>query len=349
MAHPPRAPGVRAWFWSTLFCLVSSFCSSQTYKVVCSNAYYGKFEVKFNTGVSVSVGPAANGGFFKRVCEARLRWDKQSLVVAEAWQIDIDALGADLGLGVHDSKGKADAKDDRNQSKGEPVVAFQVKKSDADPSMTYQIYSLEKPPRLLRTITGGDFFSAADTDLDGRIEIWTGDARAVDGFENLALSELDFAPTLLLRFEHHRLMDVSSQFRSHFDRQIENVRARLDSQKLRDFKNSDGKLSAPSPLPVEQLLRLRTAKIKVLKICLVLSLQQPRAGGMECTCRHAASSGFCTDSCSHSGCPDTRCPQSAGWCFPESRPLSFETLYIHLRGRKGDQYRVRCGELNQMR
>jgi hypothetical protein len=31
----------------------------------------------------------------------------------------IDALGADLGLGVHDSKGKADAKDDRNQSKGE--------------------------------------------------------------------------------------------------------------------------------------------------------------------------------------------------------------------------------------
>lgn len=247
MARPPRALGVRGLFWSTLFCVVSTFCSSQTHDLVCRDGY-GKFEVKFSTEVTVSVGPATNGEFSRRVCEGRLTWDKQDLlVVPEASQVDIDALGVDLGLGM-------------------PVVAFQVKKSDADTGMAYQIYSLQKPPRLLRTITGGDFFSAADTDLDGRVEIWTSDAGAVDRFENLALTELDFAPTMVLRFENHGLTDVSSEFRFHFDRQIAEVRARLYPHDLHDFRNSDDKLTPTSPLQVEQLHRLRMTKIKVLEI-----------------------------------------------------------------------------------
>jgi hypothetical protein len=196
----------------------------------------------------VSVGAAKTGELSRRVCKASLKWDKQDLlVVPEASQLDIDALGIDLGLDT-------------------PVVAFQIKKSDADWIMAYQIYSLQKPPRLLRTITGGEFFSAADTDLDGRTEIWTGDAGAVNGFENLALSELDFAPTIVLRFENRRLIDVSSEFRSHFDHQIAEVRARLDSHELSDFRSSDGRLPTMSPLPVEQLHRLRIAKIKILEI-----------------------------------------------------------------------------------
>ncbi|MGA2414536.1 MAG: hypothetical protein ABSF59_08800 [Candidatus Sulfotelmatobacter sp.] len=78
--------------------------------------------------------------------------------------------------------------------------------------MKYEIYSLRKPPRSLRTINGGDFFGAADADLDGRIEIWTGHAGAVDAFEGLTPGEFDFAPTLALRFEHRRPVDVSSEF-----------------------------------------------------------------------------------------------------------------------------------------
>jgi hypothetical protein len=246
VAHPPSALRVRALFSSIFFCVVSSFCQGQAHDVVCNDGS-GKFEVKFTTGVTVSVGAAKNGGLSRRVCKATLTWDRQDLqVVPEAPQVDIDALGVDLGLGT-------------------PVVAFQVKKSDSDSGMAYQIYSLQKPPRLLRTITGGDFFSAADADLDGHVEIWTGDA-AVDGFENLALSELDFAPTTVLRFENHRLMDVSSEFRSYFDGQIAEVRAHLDSQELSDFRNSDGKLPVMSPLPVEQLHRLRLVKIKILEI-----------------------------------------------------------------------------------
>src|SRR5208282_1577683 len=54
--------------------------------------------------------------------------------------------------------------------------------------------------------------------------------------------------------------------RAHFDHQIADVRAHLDSQVLTDFKNSDGQLPATSPLPLEQLHRLRIAKIKVLEI-----------------------------------------------------------------------------------
>jgi hypothetical protein len=237
----------RASLLAVFLCGVSGFCTDQRHNFVC-NGGYGTFEVKFATGVTVSVGPAKNGDFSRRACRAALVWDKQDLpVVPEASQVDIDVLGADLGLDM-------------------PVVAFQVRKSDADPSMAYQIYSLQKPPRLLRTISGGDFFSAADTDLDGRIEIWTGDAGAVDGFEHLSLSEFDFAPTIVMRFEGQRLGDVSSEFQSHFDRQIEEVRARLDAQELSDFRNSDGTLPVMSPLPAQQLHHLRIAKIKVLEI-----------------------------------------------------------------------------------
>jgi hypothetical protein len=88
--------------------------------------------------------------------------------------------------------------------------------------MTYQIYSLQKPPKLLRTIARGDFFSfsAADTDLRGRIEIWTGDVQAISGFGGLDAGEFEFAPTMVVQFESNRLMDVSTEFQSHFGEQI---------------------------------------------------------------------------------------------------------------------------------
>jgi hypothetical protein len=132
--------------------------------------------------------------------------------------------------------------------------------------MTYQIYSLQKPPQLLRTITGGDFFSAADKDLDGRVEIWTHDAAAVDGFDNLVVSELDLPPTIVLRLAHGQLLDVSSEFRLYFDHQIAKVRAELDAQDLRDFKGSDGRLSPSASFSAERLHHLRGVKVKVFEI-----------------------------------------------------------------------------------
>ena len=184
-----------------------------------------------------------------RACAAELSWEKQQLLVATgAAQLDLDAFGVDLGQGV-------------------PVAAFQIKQSDTDCCMDYRIYSLEKPPRLLRTVTGGEFFSTSDIDLDGRVEIWTDDAAAVDGFENLTLGELDSAPTVVFRFVHGQLLDVSAEFRSYFDQLIAGIRAGIHPQDLEDFRNSDGKLAAlPTPASSRTIAHLRVVKIKVLEI-----------------------------------------------------------------------------------
>jgi len=236
----------------TLACLAFlygtiSLCGAQTHDVLCVQGG-GNFSAIFHTGVAAHVGAAKNGGLAARACEAGLNWGDQGLVVvSEASEVDLDAFGVDLGLGV-------------------PVVAFQIQKSDNDLFRSYQIYSLQKPPRLLRTITGGDFFSASDTDLDARVEVWTDDAAAVVGFDNLSLSELDFAPPVVLRFVHNQLLDVGSEFQPYFDHLIANLKAQLDPQDLHDFKNSDGKLSPTLPFPAERMHRLRSVKVKSLEV-----------------------------------------------------------------------------------
>jgi hypothetical protein len=215
--------------------------------VVCDGGN-GKSTTTFETGVTVSVGASMNGDFERRACRATLSWDKQSLnVVAEAARVDIDALGVDLGFGA-------------------PVVAFQIAKSDSPSQMTYEIYSLAKPPRLLRTIAGGDFFRATDTDMDGRIEIWTGDASAADGFDGLKLDEFDFAPPTVFQFDHRRLIDVSAEFAPRFDEKIATLRGQLTPQALADFKNSDGRVLAAAWLPMVRRDQLRNTKTKVLEI-----------------------------------------------------------------------------------
>jgi hypothetical protein len=198
------------------------------------------------SGVNVSVRAAKQkNGFAARACQATLSWNNQQVVVAsDVAQADIDVMGADLGLGPL-------------------VIAFQIKATDADPRIQYQIYALSETPKLLRTITGEDYFSAADTRLDGSVEIWTTDAAAVNGFENLPRSTFDFAPTVVLRFEDKKLIDVSSEFQPYFDRQIKLLRAQLDAQQLSDFKQSDGKLTNSKLAVKDPLL---TAKIKVLEI-----------------------------------------------------------------------------------
>jgi hypothetical protein len=116
----------------------------------------GRFETQFRTGVTVLVEAAKSGGLASRKCSAELHWGETSLAVTPTdAQVDVDVLGADLGLGG-------------------PTVAFVLRSADDEWHARYLIYSLEKPARLLRTITGGDDYSAEDADFDGRIAIWTG-------------------------------------------------------------------------------------------------------------------------------------------------------------------------------
>ncbi len=211
----------------------------------------GGFEASYVTGVTVRAGAARKDGLATRLCEASLLWDKGKIVVATGVaQTDVDAFGIDLGLGP-------------------AVVDFQVKRSDAECCMTLQIYSLRKPPKLLRTITGGSFFSSADTDLDGQIEIWTDDAASLAGFESPEFGTPELAPTVILRFMHGRLLDVSSEFQNYFDDQIARRRTELDAQDLQDFKNSNGRLPPTAYFSAEDLRRsqnLQRTKLRVLQI-----------------------------------------------------------------------------------
>lgn len=199
-------------------------------------------------GITVSVGALRDQGFATRACRAAIAWGKHKLVIAprEA-QIDVDAAGVDLGIGTS-------------------VLALQTRHSENDKFMRYEIYSLSEPPRQVRVITGGDWFSAADTDLDGKVEIWAGDAAAVDGFEEYFLSDFDFAPPVVLRFEGKQLIDVSSQFQPEYDRRIADLRARLNAAQLSAFKQSDGTLKALFPPAPMEWARLRKTKIIVLEI-----------------------------------------------------------------------------------
>jgi hypothetical protein len=248
-----RCLGFRSSFGATalalflLSCVTVSPCQAQGRDVVCRDGV-GDFEAEFLTGVRVRVGAARSGALDARVCEAEVSWGDQNFTVAgSASQADVDAFGVDLGMGG-------------------PVAAIQVKKSKSECCMEYKIYSLRAPPVLLRSITGGQFFSAADTDLDGRVEIWTNDAASVESFENLRLGDLDFAPPVVLRFERGRLLNASAEFQSYFDQKIADERAKLNPQDLAEFKNSDGRLAAVAALPIGSLPRLRSAKVKVLEI-----------------------------------------------------------------------------------
>jgi hypothetical protein len=231
-----------------LLVIVATHCPSQSRDVVCDEGY-GSFQRHSKTGVTISIESPRSQGFSDHLCQATLSWNlRDSFTVAtNEDQIDLDAAEIDLGLET-------------------PVVAFQTRRSSTDKSMDYEIYSLTKPPRQLRVITGGDWFSAADTDLDGHVEIWAGDAIAASGFDDIALSAFDFAPPIVLRFDGKQLIDVSAQFRSEYDQRIAALRSQLDSTHLEAFKLSDGKLKALLPPTPAEWARLRQTKVRILEI-----------------------------------------------------------------------------------
>jgi hypothetical protein len=195
----------------------------------------------------VTVETVQSGGFATQSCEAVLSWGSHHVVaVPGTEQIDIDVLGADLGFGV-------------------PVVAFDTRESVHDWRSNYEIWTLEKPPRLLRTLVGGDSYRAVDADFNRYVAIWTTDASAVEGFDGLAYSDYTSPPTIILRYEHGSLVDVSAWYRAKYDAQIRKLRSSLTSEDLADFKGSDGRLKFGSVLP-PRWIELRKTKAAVLEI-----------------------------------------------------------------------------------
>jgi hypothetical protein len=236
------------WFlFSSLFWTAAVAHAAPQPDITC-NRGDGAYTTISQTGVTVEVNAVKAGGFSTRVCDAKLTWAGGELEVAQgAEQVGIDLLGTNLGFRV-------------------PVVTFQIRASVTDPQSEYRIYSLSKPPRLLRTITGGSSYRAADTDLDGHLEIWTDDTKAVNGFEDIPAAILDFAPPVVLRAENGKLIDVSSEFQPYYDQQIASVRAHLDARALNEFRSKDGKLT-PSAMPsATRMAEMLHVKAQVLEI-----------------------------------------------------------------------------------
>jgi hypothetical protein len=229
-----------------LICVAWSGGWAQSRQAVCDRGT-GHFEASFPTGVTVRVGAVRNGGFATRACEAVLRWgNERAVVVQTAAQVDIDVLGADLGLGV-------------------PVAAFVVRPAQDDWNAHYEIWSMERKPRHLLTLTGGQSYRAVDAEFNGQVAIWTTDAGAVEGFDGLERADFTSPPVLALRFEHGRLLDVSAWYRALYDHQIAALRDSVTAQELAEFRSSDGQLRSGS-VRAEDEVRLRKTKAAVLEI-----------------------------------------------------------------------------------
>jgi hypothetical protein len=253
LAVPSKSAGEnipwQRWHWAItvaffLLELAIPWCSAETQFILC-NEGNGSFETKFRTGVKVHIGPTKIGDLSSRFCEAILSWNKQSTIVTtESYQVDLDAFGIDVGMGA-------------------PVAAFQVKRTADDCCMEYRIYSLSEPPQLLRTISGGGFFKAADTDLDAHVEIWAEDVHAADRLQELSLGDFDAPPTIVLRFEHGELRNVGSEFRGFFDKEIAELRKRTLPADLQELKTFDLKSVSAS---AERRRHLRETKAKIVEI-----------------------------------------------------------------------------------
>jgi len=95
-------------FYLGLFAEMGPALVAEERLVLCP-AGLANFSSKFTTGVTVTVDATKAGAFSTHSCEASLSWSKDVIPVAqESQEIDIDAMGANLGMNI-------------------PVVAFQIR------------------------------------------------------------------------------------------------------------------------------------------------------------------------------------------------------------------------------
>jgi hypothetical protein len=249
LSHIPFRRLLRACALILLACAAAKPCAAQVQRALCTKGN-NEFQAVYRTGVGVTVESAKSEGLSVRECRASLQWKNENIVIADkAAQIDLDLFGVDLG-------------------KDGPVAAFQIKKTTAGCCASYQIYSLEKPPRLLRTITGGSDYTASDKDLEGRVEIWTDDSAAVDGLDGIQLAYIEYPPAVVLRFENGKLLDAGGEFPEFYDGIVGRIREQIRPGALQEFKVSDGRLQPGVSLDFESLNRMRRVKIQILEIVL---------------------------------------------------------------------------------
>jgi len=117
---------------------------------------------------------------------------------------------------------------------GHPEIVIEGYSGGAHCCWTYWIFSFKPTPRLLAKIENDRGIGFRDENGDGRIEI-VGLDGSFDYFDGLCHACTVF-PSVFLRFEGGRMVDVSPQFVGMYDKEIAEYRHRLDAQKLAQFK-----------------------------------------------------------------------------------------------------------------
>jgi hypothetical protein len=139
------------------------------------------------------------------------------VTMAEEWAMSLDPVsGSDIN------------------GDGIPEVVFDGFSGGGTCCYIYWIVSLEKKPRIVRTIRN-QVPLVFRKRSDGGIEIRTGEG----SFDLFFLPQADAViPQLVLRLEGSQLTDISSDYQEEYDRQIAEARSELTASDLEKFRAS---------------------------------------------------------------------------------------------------------------
>lgn len=157
---------------------------------------------------------------------------------------------------------------------GQPELVLEGYSGGAHCCWTYWIVSLGNRPGLLVAIYNERTVAFRDEDNDGSIEMWTLDG-VFDYFDGLSHAE-SFFPTVVLRLEGRKLMDVSAEYWGEYEGQISEARSKLKAESLQRFRNlpdicaigGDEEHECHGDVPEGEFMALREVKVLVSTIVL---------------------------------------------------------------------------------
>lgn len=133
---------------------------------------------------------------------------------------------ADWGMTLYES-------DKDINGDGESDLVFEAYSGGAHCCWTYWVVSLAEEPALLAYFENQRPAAFEDANGDGRIEIWTMDG-AFDRFDDLSHAGTPF-PAAVLQLEGRHFRDISSRFRSSYDKKISKARRQFKLPGLTEF------------------------------------------------------------------------------------------------------------------
>lgn len=195
-----------------LFLATTTFAGASD-KLFCTPAWTGSITKRFGD-FEIRIFPLAG----HQECRVRIRdHDKKTVFTETNWGFAVALVGQDVN-------------DD-----GFPDLVLEGYSGGAHCCWTYYIVSLAGKPGLIRRFDN-DRPASFEPDKTGRIEIKALDG-AFDYFDFLSHAETVF-PSVYLRLEGDKFLDVSHNHLTEYDRQIQAARKQLTPQSIEYFRSA---------------------------------------------------------------------------------------------------------------